>query len=64
MLIVKIQKGNLNKALKEFKRKFKQTGALNELKERKYFTKKSLEKRLIKNKAIRRLKKQKENNDE
>ena len=64
MLIVKIKKGNLNKALKEFKRKFKQTGVLNELKERKYFKKKSLEKRLLKNKAIRKLKKEKENNDE
>ena len=64
MLIVKIQKGNLNKALKLFKRKFKQTGVLDKLKEKKYFTKKSLKKKLIKDKAIRRLKKQRENNDE
>ena len=63
MLIVKIQKGNLNKALKIFKRKFKQTGVLDSLKERKYFTKKSLKKKLIKDKAIRRLKKQKENDE-
>jgi small subunit ribosomal protein S21 len=52
MLKVPVVKGNLNKALKVFKKKFKKTGILNELRERKQFTKKSLRKKLQKNKAI------------
>tara|TARA_R100001463_G_scaffold36224_1_gene78315 strand:- start:166 stop:360 length:195 start_codon:yes stop_codon:yes gene_type:complete len=63
MLRVPVVKGNLNKALKIFKKKFKDTKVIKEIKERKYFTKKSLKKKLIKDKAIRNLKKQKENND-
>ena len=52
MLKVPVIKGDINKALKKFKRKFKQTGVLKELKERKCFLKKSRKKRLIKDKAI------------
>ena len=63
MLKVPVVKNNLNKALKIFKKKFKDTKVIKEIKERKYFTKKSLKKKLIKDKAIRNLKKQKENND-
>ena len=63
MLRIPVIKGNLNKALKIFKKKFKDTKVIKEIKERKYFTKKSLKKKLIKDKAIRNLKKQKENND-
>ena len=58
MLIIKVQKGNINRALKQFKRKFRNTQVLKELRERKNYTKKSLKKRIEKNEAIRRLKKQ------
>ena len=64
MLRVPVKKDNLNKALKLFKRKFKNTGVLKELRDRKQYTKKSLKKKLIKYKAIRRLQKEKENNNE
>ena len=64
MLIVKVEKGNLNRALKNFKKKFRNTQVIKEVRERQYFVKPSLKKKLIKDKAIRRLKKQKENNDE
>ena len=52
MLIVKVEKGNLNRALKNFKRKFKNTQVIKELRERQSYTKKSRKKRLIKDKAI------------
>ena len=58
MLEIPVVKGNINKALKLFKRKFRDTQILKELKERKNYTKKSLKKRIEKNEAIRRLKKQ------
>ena len=52
MLKVPVIKGNLNKALKMFKKKFKSTGMIKELRERQQFTKKSRKKRLLKDKAI------------
>ena len=58
MLKVPVVKDNLNKALKLFKRKFRNTKVLQELRERKNYTKKSLKKRIKKDEAIRRLKKQ------
>ena len=64
MLIVKVEKGNLNRALKNFKKKFRDTQVLKELRERQSFKKKSLKKKLIKDKAILKLKKQKENTNE
>ena len=63
MLIVKVVRGNLNKALKNFKSKFKKSGLLKELRENQYYEKKSRKNRIKKDKAIRNLKKQKENND-
>ena len=63
MLIIPVQKGNINKALKIFKRKFKQTGKLKEVRERKYYTKPSVKRKLAKEKAILK-QKYKENNDE
>ena len=63
MLIIPVVKGNVEKALKLFKRKFKQTGALKEVRERKYYTKKSTKRKLSKEKAILK-KKYKEENDE
>ena len=52
MLKVPVIKGNLNKALKIFKKKFRDTKVLKELREREYFVKPSLKRRLIKDKAI------------
>lgn len=51
MLKVPVIKNNLNKALKIFKKKFKTTGVLKELRERQSFTKKSKKKKLIKDKV-------------
>ena len=58
MLKIPVIKGNINKALKQFKRKFRDTQVLKELRERKNYTKKSLKRRIKKDEAIRRLKKQ------
>ena len=62
MLKVPVVKGNLNRALKIFKKKFRNTQVLKELRERQYYTKKSLKRRIEKDKAIRKLKNQQ--NDE
>tara|TARA_B100001094_G_scaffold11592_1_gene10296 strand:+ start:593 stop:781 length:189 start_codon:yes stop_codon:yes gene_type:complete len=62
MLKIPVVKGNLNKALKFFKKKFRDTKVLKELRERQSYTKKSLKRRIEKDKAIRKLKKQQ--NDE
>ena len=52
MLIVKVKKGeNINKALKRFNRKFRDTGVLNELRNRKSFTKNSERRRTMISKA-------------
>ena len=58
MLKIPVVKGNINKALKQFKVKFKKTGVLKKLKERKQYIKPSLKKRTQKNEAIRKFKKQ------
>ena len=58
MLRIPVVKGNLNKALKQFKRKFRDTQVLRELRERKNYTKKSLKRKIQKEEAIRKLKKQ------
>ena len=58
MLKVPVIKGNINKALKIFKRKFRDTQVLKELRERKNYTKKSLKRKIEKENAIRKLKKQ------
>ena len=60
MLRIPVVKGNLNKALKQFKRKFKDTQVIRELRERKNYTKPSAKKRVQKDEAIRKLKKQQE----
>ena len=52
MLIVKIVRGNISKALKNYKMKFKKSGLLKELRENKYHEKKSRKKRTQKDKAI------------
>ena len=63
MLEIPVIKGNINKALKIFKRKFKQTGVLKEVRERKNYIKPSAKKRKQKEKAILK-RKYKEDNDE
>ena len=61
MLKIPVVKGNLNKALKIFKKKFRDTKVLKELRERQYYTKRSLKRRVEKDKAIRKLNKLKDN---
>ena len=51
MLKIPVIKGNLNKALKIFKKKFKSTGVVKEIRERQQYTKKSTKRRLTKDKA-------------
>ena len=63
MLIIPVVKGNVEKALKLFKRKFKQTGALKEVRERKYYTKKSTKRKLQKEKSILKQKYREENGE-
>tara|TARA_B100000963_G_scaffold355761_1_gene374610 strand:+ start:651 stop:839 length:189 start_codon:yes stop_codon:yes gene_type:complete len=62
MLIIPVKKGNINRALKQFKRKFRDTQMMKELRERQHFTKPSLKRRREKDEAIRKSKKQQ--NDE
>ena len=61
MLIIPVKKGNINRALKQFKRKFRDTQKMKELKERQYFTKPSLKRRREMDEAIRRSEKQQNN---
>ena len=58
MLRIPVVKGNLNRALKQFKKKFRDTKVLKELRERQYYTKPSKKRRVEKDEAIRKLKKQ------
>ena len=58
MLVIKVQKGNLNRALKQFKRKFKNTQVLRKIREHEQYIKPSLKRRIEKDEAIRKLKKQ------
>ena len=64
MLKVPVIKGNLNKALKIFKKKFKSTAVVKEIRERQQYTKKSTKRRLIKDKAIHKQNYLNKNNDE
>ena len=63
MLEIPVIKGNINKALKLFKRKFKQTGILKRVKDNKNYTKPTTKKRKQKEKAVLK-QKYKEKNDE
>ena len=60
MLKISVVKSDINRALKLFKRKFKNTKKLQELRERKHYTKPSAKKRVQKDEAIRKFKKQQE----
>ena len=63
MLKIPVIKGNIERALKLFKRKFKQTGALKEVRERKNFTKPSLKRKIQKEKSIKRDKYKRDNEE-
>lgn len=54
MLIIKVLNNKLEHALKEYKKKNKDTKVLKQLRERMTYTKPSMKKRMIKNKAIRK----------
>ena len=57
MVIIKIKKGeNINSALKRFKRKFRDTRVVQEIRKRQEFVKPSEKKRKQKQKAIYRAK--------
>lgn len=61
MLIVPVKEGeNIERALKKFKKKFERTGTVKELRERKQFTKPSVERREEIKKAIYKEKMQRE----
>ena len=63
MLIIKVQKGNINRALKQFKKKFRDTKTLQKLRDRKEYTKPSIAKRQAKEKAIIRDKYRRDNDE-
>ena len=54
MLIVSVKGGNIEWALKDYKRKVQSTKQIEELRERKNFTKPSVKKRLQKEETIRK----------
>ena len=53
LVAVKVRNGDINKALKIFKRMVNESGHIQELKERREYTKPTTKRRLIKQKAIR-----------
>tara|TARA_B100001996_G_C18498106_1_gene530363 strand:- start:372 stop:566 length:195 start_codon:yes stop_codon:yes gene_type:complete len=64
MIIIKIgKKENINQALKRFKRKFRDTGVVKELRKRQEFTKPSEVKRKQKQKAVYKAKYLAENDE-
>ena len=63
MLKVPVVKGDINRALKQFKRKFRDTQVLKELRERKHHIKKSTRRKLIKEKAVLKQKYREENGE-
>lgn len=54
MLIVSVKGGNIEWALKEYKKKVQSTKQIEELRDRKNFTKPSVRKRLQKEETIRK----------
>ena len=52
MIIIPIKEGeNIDRALKRFKRKFDKTGTMRQLRKRKHFTKPSVKRRAVVQKA-------------
>ena len=64
MLKIPVVKGNLNRALKQFKKKFRDTKTLQKLRDRKEYTKPSIAKRQAKEKAIIRDKYRRDNDEQ
>lgn len=54
MLVVSVKNGNIEWALKEYKKKVQSTKQIEELRDRKNFTKPSVRKRLQKEETIRK----------
>ena len=52
-----VQDGNVDKALRKFKKKISEDGLLQELQERQFYTKPTVERKLAKSQAKRRWKK-------
>ena len=63
MLKIPIIKGNIERALKQFKRKFKQTCILKKVRDKKSYTKPTTKRRLSKEKAILKQKYREENGE-
>ena len=63
MLKIPIIKGNIEKALKQFKRKFRDTQVLKEVRERKNYIKPSTKRKIQKEKSIKRDKYKKDNDE-
>lgn len=55
---VTVKDGNVEKALRKFKKKIQESGKLEELREREQYEKPTTTRRLAKNKAVRRYQKQ------
>jgi small subunit ribosomal protein S21 len=55
---VSVKDGNVEKALRKFKKKIQESGKLEELREREQYEKPTTTRRLAKNKAVRRYQKQ------
>lgn len=53
LVAVRVRKGDLGKALKLFKRLVNESGHIQELKQRKEYTKPTTKRRLVKQKAVR-----------
>lgn len=54
LVAVKVREGNLTQALKVFKKKVAKSGHIEELKQRRYYTKPTTERRLVKQQAVRK----------
>jgi small subunit ribosomal protein S21 len=55
---VTVKDGNVEKALRKFKKKIQESGKLEELREREQYEKPTTARRIAKNKAVRRYQKQ------
>jgi small subunit ribosomal protein S21 len=60
---VTVKDGNVEKALRKFKKKIQDSGKLEELREREQFTKPTTKRRMAKNKAVRRYQRQVEQDE-
>ena len=61
-LTVYVREGNVDRALRTFKKKVKNANIMQDLKDREFFQTRREKRRLLKDKAIRRQKRENENN--